>query len=45
MWFTRKSSKSKARSYKDAGGFTVDVPGYEQPLELILIKALCLYRL
>ena len=26
--------------YKDAGGFTIDVPGYEQPEELILIKAL-----
>ena len=26
--------------YKDAGGFTIDIPGYEQPEELILIKAL-----
>ena len=25
--------------YKDAGGFTVDVPGYEQPMEMIMIKA------
>ena len=24
--------------YKDCGGFTVDVPGYEQPMELFLIK-------
>ena len=26
--------------YRDAGGFVVDVPGYEQPLELIMLKAL-----
>lgn len=26
--------------YKDAGGFVVDVPGHEQPTELIMIKAL-----
>ena len=26
--------------YRDAGGFVVDVPGYEQPMELIMIKAL-----
>jgi ribosomal protein S18 acetylase RimI-like enzyme len=24
--------------YKNAGGFVVDVPGYEQPMELIMIK-------
>lgn len=26
--------------YKDSGGFTVNVPGYEQPMELIMTKAL-----
>ena len=26
--------------YKDCGGFTVDIPGYEQPMELILMKDL-----
>ena len=26
--------------YKDAGGFVVDIPGYEQPMEMIMIKAL-----
>ena len=26
--------------YRDCGGFVVNVPGYEQPTELILIKAL-----
>ena len=26
--------------YKDAGGFVVDIPGYEQPLEMIMIKAI-----
>jgi GNAT superfamily N-acetyltransferase len=26
--------------YRDCGGFTVDVPGYEQPMELFLVKAL-----
>ena len=26
--------------YKDAGGFIIDVPGYEQPMEMIMIKAL-----
>ena len=26
-------------SYKDCGGFIVDVPGYEQPMEMIMIKA------
>ena len=25
--------------YKDCGGFIVDVPGYEQPTEMIMIKA------
>lgn len=25
--------------YKDCGGFVVDLPGYEQPMELFLIKA------
>lgn len=26
--------------YKDCGGFVVDIQGYEQPMELFLIKAL-----
>lgn len=26
--------------YKDAGGFIVDVPGYEQPMEMIMIKGI-----
>lgn len=26
--------------YQDAGGFILPLPGYEQPLELILVKAL-----
>ena len=26
--------------YKDCGGFVVDVPGYEQPMEMIMIKAI-----
>ena len=26
--------------YQDSGGFTVDIPGHEQPLELIFIKGL-----
>ena len=26
--------------YKDCGGFTVDVPGYEQPMELFMVKAI-----
>ena len=25
---------------EDSGGFTVDIPGHEQPLELIFIKGL-----
>ena len=25
--------------YKDCGGFVVDVPGYEQPMEMIMFKA------
>jgi GNAT superfamily N-acetyltransferase len=25
--------------YKDVGGFIVDVPGFEQPMEMIMIKA------
>ena len=25
--------------YKDCGGFVVDVPGYEQPMEMLMIKA------
>lgn len=26
--------------YKDSGGFVVDIPGYEQPMEMIMIKSL-----
>ena len=26
--------------YRDCGGFVVNVPGYEQPMEMIMIKAL-----
>lgn len=26
--------------YKDCGGFTVDIPGYAQPMELLLSKAI-----
>ena len=26
--------------YKDCGGFVVDVPGYEQPMEMIMIRAI-----
>ena len=26
--------------YRDCGGFVVDIPGYEQPMEMIMIKAL-----
>ncbi len=26
--------------YKDSGGFVIDVPGYEQPMELFLIKGI-----
>ena len=26
--------------YKDCGGFVIDVPGYEQPMEMIMIKAI-----
>ncbi len=26
--------------YKDCGGFTVDIPGFEQPMELIMSKSL-----
>ena len=26
--------------YKDCGGLTVDIPGYEQPMELFLVKAI-----
>ena len=26
--------------YKDCGGFVIDIPGYEQPMELFLVKAI-----
>ena len=26
--------------YQDAGGFVVNIPGYEQPLEMIMVKGL-----
>ena len=26
--------------YKDCGGFTVDIPGYEQPMEMFMVKSL-----
>ena len=25
--------------FKDCGGFIIDVPGYEQPMEMMMIKA------
>ena len=30
----------RKRGYKDCGGLTVDVPGYEQPMELFMVKQL-----
>ena len=30
----------RALGYRDAGGFVPDVPGYEQPMELIMVKDL-----
>ena len=26
--------------YKDCGGFVIDIPGYEQPMELFLVKGI-----
>ena len=26
------------RGYKDCGGFVIDVPGYEQPMEMFLLR-------
>ena len=26
--------------YKDCGGFVIDIPGYEQPMEMFMIKAI-----
>jgi len=26
--------------YKDCGGFVIDIPGYEQPMVLFMIKAI-----
>lgn len=26
--------------YKDCGGFVIDIPGYEQPMELFLVKSI-----
>ena len=26
--------------YKDCGGFVIDIPGHEQPMELFLVKAI-----
>ena len=26
--------------YKDCGGFVIDVPGFEQPMEMFMIKAI-----
>jgi ribosomal protein S18 acetylase RimI-like enzyme len=26
--------------YKDCGGFVIDVPGYEQPMEMFLVKGI-----
>jgi ribosomal protein S18 acetylase RimI-like enzyme len=26
--------------YKDCGGFVIDVPGYEQPMEMFMIKVI-----
>ena len=32
--------RSRKLGYKDCGGFVVDVPGYEQPMEMIMIRAI-----
>ena len=34
------SSMGFTRGYKDSGGFVIDIPGYEQPMEMIMIKAI-----
>ena len=26
--------------YKDCGGFVIDIPGYEQPMEMFLVKGI-----
>ena len=31
---------TSTQGYKDCGGLTVDVPGYEQPMELFMVKQL-----
>ena len=37
----KRHSTSIANSdIKDAGGFVVDIPGYKQPMEMIMIKAI-----
>lgn len=33
--------KKSRLGYKDCGGFTVDIPGFQQPMELIMSKELC----
>jgi len=30
----------RALDYRDAGGFDIDIPGYAQPTELIMLKDL-----
>ena len=38
--FPHSDLPEQKKTFEDAGGFIVDVPGYEQPMEMIMVKGL-----
>ena len=38
--FPHSDLPEQKKTFEDAGGFVVDIPGYEQPMELIMVKGL-----
>ena len=38
--FPHNDLPEQKKAFEDAGGFVVDIPGYEQPMELIMVKGL-----
>lgn len=41
FWFCPDKHFYRKPGYKDAGGFVINIPGYEQPIEMIMVKEVC----
>ena len=35
-----EEAQHRKLGYKDCGGFVIDVPGYEQPMEMFMVKSI-----